>query len=100
MEFEWDDDKRESNIQKHGVDFADLEPLFEAETITILDDRFDYGEVRFITLGQLNGVVLVIVHLETEDTIRIISARKATRYEEESYYKEITHGLEPVEEDE
>lgn len=99
MRFEWDEAKRETNIGKHGVDFADLEPLFQRETVTILDDRFDYDEERFVTLGLLKGVVLVVVHTETDDTIRIISARKATRYEEESYLQKITLGLEPFEED-
>ena len=48
---------------------------------------------------QVGGVALLIAHTETDDTIRIISARKATRYEEESYFKEITDGLEPFEKD-
>jgi len=99
MKVEWDEAKRESNLHKHGVDFADLEPLFQGDTVTVLDDRFDYGEDRFVTLGLLNGVMLAVVHTETGDTLRIISARKATRYEEESYFKEITDGLEPFEED-
>jgi hypothetical protein len=67
--------------------------------VTVLDDRYDYGEERFVTLGLLNGVVLAVVHFETDETIRIISARKATRYEEESYFQEITLGLEPFEDD-
>jgi uncharacterized DUF497 family protein len=100
MKFEWDENKCESNIHKHGVDFADLEPLFQGETVTIIDDRYDYGEDRFVTLGLLNGVVIVVVHTEADDTIRIISARKATSYEEESYFKEITYGLESTEDDE
>jgi uncharacterized DUF497 family protein len=90
MKFEWDEAKRRVNIEKHGIDFADLEPLFDGETVIILDDRFDYGEYRFITLGLLNGIVLVVVHTETDEVIRIISARKATKYEEKSYFEEIT----------
>jgi hypothetical protein len=58
MRFEWDEAKRESNIGKHGLYFADLEPLFNGETALLLDDRFDYGEQRFVTIGLLNGVVL------------------------------------------
>jgi uncharacterized protein len=53
----------------------------------VLDDRYDYEELRFITLGMLKGIVITIAHTETEEVIRIISARKATRYEEESYFK-------------
>lgn len=67
--------------------------------MTVLDDRFDYGEARFVTLGLLNGIVLAVVHTETDDIIRIISARKATRYEEENYFQQIAHGLETFEED-
>jgi len=55
----------------------------------VLDSRYDYGEFRFITLGILNGIVMTVAHTETDEVMRIISARKATRYEEESYFKEI-----------
>ncbi|HKO99465.1 MAG TPA: BrnT family toxin [Pyrinomonadaceae bacterium] len=51
--------------------------------------RFDYEEIRFVTLGLLNGVVVAIAHLETADVIRILSVRKASRHEEEIYFKEI-----------
>jgi uncharacterized protein len=89
MRFEWDERKRRANLAKHGIDFADLAPLFGGLTITLLDDRYDYGEFRFITLGILNGIVLTVAHIETDEVIRIISARKATRYEEESYFEKI-----------
>lgn len=81
--------KRRSNLKKHGVDFSDLESLSMGATVTILDDRFSYPKHRFITLGLLRGVDLIVAHTETEEVIRILSARKATRYEEESYFKEI-----------
>lgn len=89
MLFEWDEAKRQSNIQKHGIDFIGIERVFAGTTVTILDDRFDYGESRFITLGLLNGRVVVIAHTETLEVIRIISVRKATKHEEASYFKEI-----------
>jgi hypothetical protein len=89
MLFEWDEAKRLSNIQKHGIDFIGIERVFAGTTVTILDDRFDYGECRFITLGLLNGRVVVIAHTETREVIRIISVRKATKNEEASYFKEI-----------
>ena len=90
MRFEWDEAKRQSNIQKHGIDFVGIEKAFTGTTLTILDDRFDYGESRFITLGLLPGRVVVIVHTETQDVIRLISVRKAAKNEEASYFKEIT----------
>nr|WP_281720339.1 BrnT family toxin [Nitrosomonas nitrosa] len=89
MKFEWDDKKRQRNLKKHGIDFADLEPMFFGVTVTILDDRFDYGEDRFVTFGLLNSVVLVVAHTEENDVIRFISARKATRNEEKRYFEEI-----------
>ena len=66
MRFEWDEDKRQSNILKPGIDFVGIEKVFEGETATILDDRFDYGEERFVTLGLLSGRAVVIVHTETD----------------------------------
>ena len=89
MNFEWDEAKRTDNLIKHGIDFADISLLFEGLTVSILDDRFDYGEDRFITFGLLNGIILAVVHTETKDVIRLISARKATRYEEKTYFEEI-----------
>ena len=93
VRFEWDEAKRESNILKHGIDFTDVENVFEDETVTILDDRFDYGEDRYITLGLLDARVVVIIHMETDAVIRIISARKATKNEEINYFKKVADRL-------
>ena len=89
MNFEWDEDKRLSNVEKHGFDFVGIEAVFEGETMTILDDRFEYGEERFITFGLLDGRVVTIAHTETETMIRIISVRKATTNEEINYFREL-----------
>jgi hypothetical protein len=89
MRYEWDEAKRQSNIQKHGIDFIGIEEAFAGKTVTILDDRFGYAEPRFVTLGLLRGRVVVIAHTETDEVIRIISVRKATKNEEASYLKEI-----------
>ena len=94
MRYEWDQAKRQSNIQKHGIDFVGIEKAFAGTTLTILDSRFDYGESRFITLGILRGRVVVIAPTETQEVIRIISVRRATKNEEASYFKEIMDGLE------
>ena len=91
MKFEWDEAKRQTNIAKHGIDFVDLPPLFDGLTVLEVDDRFDYGETRFLTLGILNGIVFLVVHTETDEVIRIISARKASKYEEEYYFQEIAN---------
>lgn len=89
VRFEWDDAKRLSNIRKHGIDFVGIEKVFAGETVTIRDDRYYYTEARFISLGEFHGRVVVIAHTETDEVIRIISVRKATRNEEIGYFNEI-----------
>ena len=89
VDYLWHEAKHRLNLRDHGIDFGDVEAVFEGETVTILDDRFDYGEQRFITFGLLAGRVVAIAHTETNEVIRIISARKATKREENSYFKEI-----------
>jgi len=89
MRFEWDDRKRASNIKVHGIDFVDAPMVFDSYTLTIEDDRYDYGEERLITFGTLKGRIVAVVHTEGEDSIRIISIRKATRYEEREYLSQI-----------
>lgn len=89
MEFEWDEDKRLANVRKHGIDFLDVVTVFEGDIVTIEDDRFDYDEQRFLTLGLFKGRVVVIVHIEKEELTRIISVRKATKNEERNYFEQI-----------
>jgi uncharacterized protein len=89
VRYEWDAAKRRSNLRKHGIDFADAVEVFDGLTVTIEDTRFDYGETRFLTLGLLRTHVVVIVHTETAEVIRIISVRKATKNEEIHYNQEI-----------
>ena len=87
MRFIWDETKRKSNLLKHRLDLADAEKVFAGVTFTFEDDRFDYGEPRFITMGTLHDMVVVIAHTESEREIRIISVRKATKNEQKIYYK-------------
>ena len=94
MEYEWDARKRKANIRKHGFDFRDGPLVFEGLTITVLDDREDYGEERFVTLGLLNRTVVVIVHTERPDLIRVISMRKATENEESYFFAQVGDELE------
>jgi uncharacterized DUF497 family protein len=93
VRFEWDEQKRQTNIRTHGIDFEDVPSLFDGYTVTVEDTRFAYGETRYITLGLLNGRALAIAHTERGEKIRIISARKATKYEEISYFEQITNRL-------
>lgn len=89
MKFAWDDAKRKANVRKHGIDFADVQSIFAGYAITLPDKRLDYEEDRFITFGLVQGVVLAVAHTEETETIRIISARKATKREEEAYFSAI-----------
>lgn len=91
MKFTWDEAKRQSNIKKHGVDFADVPPMFDDAVFTIEDTRFDYGETRYITFGLLRYRVIVVAHTDEDGVIRIISARKATKNEEKLYFQQIGH---------
>jgi uncharacterized DUF497 family protein len=87
MAYEWDEAKRLSNLKKHGVDFADVE-AFDWENAHIeLDDRFDYGEERLYALGFLRGEIYSISYTERNETIRIISFRKAEKREAWRYEK-------------
>ena len=89
VRFEWDEAKRRANIRKHGIDFVGIDEVFDGVTLTIEDTRLDYGTTRFVTLGLLNGRVVVVAHTEQNDAIRIISVRKATKHEETNYFKKI-----------
>ena len=89
MEFEWDEEKSKSNLEKHGLHFGDAEFVFSGKTITFADDRNDYGEYRFITLGELKSRVVVIVHTQRNTLIRIISMRKANEREKKIYFKRL-----------
>jgi len=86
----WDEGKRTENLRKHGLDFVDAGKILGGQTVTLEDDRFDYGEQRFVTFGVLEGRVLALVHTEQDETIRMISMRKATRREEQSYFSAIS----------
>ena len=89
MNFEWDEAKRQVNIRKHGIDFINAETVFDGYTITIEDDRKDYFEQRFVTFGIMEGRVVAIVHTERGGSIRIISIRKAAKYEQKTYFSQI-----------
>ena len=89
MEFTWSELKRAANLKTHGLDFVDAARVFEGTTYTFEDDRFSYGEQRFVTLGLLSGVPVSIVHTETDHEIRVISFRKATNREAKIYFNQI-----------
>ena len=87
MRFTWSNAKRESNLKRHGIDFVDAPEIFAGATFTYEDDRFAYAEQRWVTLGLLKNTVVSVVHTESSIQIRIISIRKATRYEEALFFE-------------
>ena len=91
MEFEWDEGKRLANLRRHGIDFVDVSTVFDGDTVTVEDDRYSYGEQRFVAFGLLQGRVVAVVHTERDDLTRIISARKATKYEQRTYFEQLSN---------
>ena len=89
MRYRWSESKRRRNLRDHGLDFADTPAVFAGVTYTFEDDRLEYRERRYVTLGLLRGVPVSIVHTETADEIRISSFRKATRREITIYFESI-----------
>ncbi len=93
MEFEWDENKNQSNIRKHGISFSEARSVFEdSNSILFEDERFDYGERRYIAIGGFyseflnRNIIVTVVYTEREeDLIRIISARKANKAEKRLY---------------
>ncbi len=92
MTFEWDEAKNRRNIEKHGISFEEAQEIFKDPCVlTSLDDRFEYGEVRKITVGEIplttlkTTIVVVVVHTDRDGITRIISARKASRKERKNY---------------
>jgi len=82
MRFSWHEPKRQTTLKKRGLDFAAAEQVFMGPTFTFEDNRKEYGEQRWVTLGLLREKVIVIVHTESEDEIRVISMREATKNEQ------------------
>jgi uncharacterized protein len=93
VRFEWDERKNQENIRKHGFDFQDAPEVFDSPMLTRLDDREDYGEERWIGVGGLQGQVVAVVFTERHDgeVIRIISMRKAMKYERQAYEKALAN---------
>jgi uncharacterized DUF497 family protein len=90
LEFEWDNAKAKANFQRHGVSFDLAATVFrDPFAIERLDDRERHGEERFVIIGVVEGKVLLFVaYTERQERIRIISARRATQYEQDDYFQQ------------
>lgn len=85
MQFEWDERKNRLNIEKHGIALSDSVQVFERLLLIRLDERKDYGEPRWIALGNLDGTVVVLVFTRRGGTIRAISMRRGDKHERQIY---------------
>jgi uncharacterized DUF497 family protein len=90
QQFEWDENKRQINLEKHGIDFADIQPIFTNPIVQQEDKRYDYGESRIVLLGIVSETVLYIVYTWRGSICRIISARRANQRERRKYYQSIS----------
>jgi uncharacterized protein len=87
MIFEWDEEKNQKNVQKHGIDFNDAKEVFQDQNrLTSPDLRKDYGENRWKTIGTVLGLIFSVIFTPRKSAVRIISARKASNKERDEYF--------------
>ena len=85
MQFEWDEHKRQETLARRGVDILRAARIFEGEVLTWTDDRKDYGETRLISVGLVEGVPFVVVHVRRGERTRLITAWKGGRNDAARY---------------
>jgi uncharacterized DUF497 family protein len=96
MRIEWDPEKAKANLDKHGVSFEEATELFSSgiDYLEIYDEDHSQDEDRFVAMGPVAGRVVVVIYTEwPDDTIRVISARAATRQEIQLYRKRMKGDL-------
>jgi uncharacterized protein len=90
VKIEFDPAKRDKVLRQRGLDLADAAELLSGECFVLADDRFDYGEERWVSYGLLRGEVVACVWVDQEkDRVRIVTMRKADRNEQERYFKHV-----------
>jgi uncharacterized protein len=82
---EWDESKRLSNLEKHGLDFRDAERVLARPALVVPDQRLDYGEPRFRAVGRLDDAVVCLAFTLRGEGLRIISMRRASKAERRAY---------------
>jgi uncharacterized DUF497 family protein len=95
VKLEWDETKNRANVRKHGFDLAEAEEMFRGALLIRPDTDEDYGEERWVGIGMIRGRAAFVAFVERpQETIRIISLRKADHEEREQYEKALQNGLE------
>ena len=87
MLFEWDESKRQANLEKHHIDFQDAERVFDGPVFEKIESR--RGEDRVVAIGSMEGIEIVVVYVMRGKRRRIISARRAHRNERQDYAKHL-----------
>ena len=87
MQFEYDERKSETNLNKHGIDFDEVQELWSGDTVSFRADV--KGESRYKVIGRIEGEYWAVIHTMRGERIRIISARRATANERSEYDKRI-----------
>jgi len=91
MYIQWNEKKRCINLREHGIDFVDLLDFFDGELMTQEDERYEYSELRFQSIGMLRALVLFVAWTpaDADDVVvHRISARRATQYETETWFQQ------------
>ena len=93
LRFNWNAQKNIANVQKHGIAFVDAIRIFDGPTVECIDDRWEHAEERWLAVGLVGDLEVAVVYTDvesTDDIVRwIISARRATRDERETFYQSI-----------
>ena len=85
VEFEWDEGKRRQISRQRGFDILDAALIFNSPVLTRVDDRGDYGELREVSTGIVDGDCFIVVHTERNGVVRLITAWKGGRDDREQY---------------
>ena len=83
--FEWDEEKRQKNLKKHGIDFVKAKEIWQSPVLEIPSPQTQHGEPRFLAIGKINEFCITVIYTSRKDKKRLISARKARKYEQEDY---------------
>ncbi len=89
MKLSWDEAKRQVTLEERGLDFVAAGDVFKGDTLTREDQRFDYGEQRFVSFGHIRARLCAVVWTPRNNTHHIISMRKANERERKWFYNEI-----------
>jgi len=88
MLFEWDEDKRQHNLRKHGIDFIAAQTIWFGTVLEYSSDQTHHDEEKYLAIGELDGDFITVIFTWRGGARRLISARKARHYEQENYQNE------------